>query len=227
MENKTTIPRHIFFFIFCVLILAVAFIGKLAYWLNNCEAPSCGSITQKSIVNNEEYVWQNDDEIWKLIREAELPKDYDTQKLHAKICQKTSKSPLCEDIEILRRIDSIAREKGVPTGLIIGIMFAESTLGINFNKEVCAHYNNPYGIKGRKYDTGKVEWYTKTKWRPDENGCWLYKFDSIDEATYSLANTISIGYKSCNNSVRCLSYSYVWHPDVAEESWIKRVSQFL
>lgn len=106
-------------------------------------------------------------------------------------------------------------------------MFAESTLGTNYNKPACKSYNNPYGIKGRKYDNGKVEWYTKTKGRADSNGCWLYKFDSIDEATYSLANTISIGYKGCNNSVRCLSYSYVGHPDVAEESWIKRVSQFL
>lgn len=65
----------------------------------------------EAIVANSEYIWTTDDEIGRLIEGAELPKDYDTQKLHAKICQKTSKSPLCEDIEILRRIDSIAREK--------------------------------------------------------------------------------------------------------------------
>lgn len=220
MENKT--PYHIkaWFIILASSIIALAIL------VTSLRANG-DTIKMEAIVANSEYIWTTDDEIGRLIEGAELPKDYDTQKLHAKICQKTSKSPLCEDIEILRRIDSIAREKWVPTGLIIGIMFAESTLSTNYNKPACKSYNNPYGIKGRKYDNGKVEWYTKTIGRADENGCWLYKFDSIDEATYSLANTISIWYKGCNNSVRCLAFSYVWHPDVAEESWIKRVSQFL
>lgn len=207
-----------------IIALAVL-VTAFARW-ESCEALSCGSIPQETVVKWELYEWSNDDEIVRLLREAELPKDYSVQNLHSKICKTTEKSPLCEDIEILRRIDSIAREKWVPTGLIIGIMFAESTLATNYNKPACAHYNNPFGIKGRKYDTGKVEWYTKTKGRADSNWCWLYKFDSIDEATYSLANTISIGYKACNNSVRCLAYSYVWHPEVAEESWMNRVNKF-
>jgi hypothetical protein len=62
-------------------------------------------------VANSEYIWDESDELIRLLREAELPKDYDTQKLHAKICKTTLKSPLCEDIEILRRIDTIGREK--------------------------------------------------------------------------------------------------------------------
>ncbi len=35
--------------------------------------------------------------------------DLDT--LHSEICHKVPESPLCDDIELLRRIDSIGREK--------------------------------------------------------------------------------------------------------------------
>lgn len=146
--------------------------------------------------------------------------------LHDEICASVPSSPLCKDRELLNRVESIAEDKGVPVRLIIGIMFAESTLATNYNKPECKWHNNPYGIKWRKYDDGKVVWYTKTKGRPDEHGCWLYRFSSIEEATYSLANTISIGYAGCNNSVICLSYKYVWNPEVSEKSWVDRVAKF-
>jgi hypothetical protein len=223
-ENKPS--WFLLFTVFAIACILIAFVATIVFW-DSCQSLSCGTIKWETVVANSEYIWDESDELIRLLREAELPKDYDTQKLHAKICKTTLKSPLCEDIEILRRIDTIGREKWVPVWLLVGIMFAESTLGTNYNKPACKSYNNPYWIKGRKYDTGKVEWYTTTKGRADSNGCWLYKFDSIDEATYSLANTISIGYAGCNNSVRCLSRKYVGHPDIEEESWINRVSLFL
>lgn len=105
-------------------------------------------------------------------------------------------------------------------------MFAESTLATNYNKPICKTRNNPYGTKGRKYDNGKTVMYNNGKGR-DSDGCYLYPFASLDEATYSLANTISIGYKGCNNDVVCLSYKYVGDPEKSEVSWVNRVSQFL
>jgi hypothetical protein len=76
-----------------------------------------------TVVKGEIYEWSNDDEIGRLIEEAEITpetiKESNIETLHAKICKTKEISPLCEDIEILRRIDSIASKKGVPTGLII------------------------------------------------------------------------------------------------------------
>lgn len=222
MENKPTIPGYIIFFIICAWVVAIALVLSVA---TRVFGETETTKIMPTIVKWEHYEWTWEDEVLKIV--SEPIKDTRIETLHAKICKRTSKSPLCEDIEILRRIDSIAKEKGVPTWLIIWIMHSESTLATHYNKPICSTYNNPFWIKWRKYDTGKVVWYTKAKGKPDNNGCWLYKFNSIDEATYSLANTISIGYKGCNNSVRCLAFAYVGDPNVAEESWIKRVNQFL
>jgi len=172
-----------------------------------------------------EEMEETSDKVIELIEQAPKPHivtDLDT--LHSEICKKVKESPLCDDIELLRRIDSIGREKGVPTRLLIGISYSESHIGVNFNKEACRATNNWAWIKGKKHDTGKVVWYTKTKGKPDKDGCWLYRFKSVEEWFYSLANTISMWYKGCNNDTKCLSYSYVGNPDVAEQSWIDHVS---
>lgn len=219
-------PPYIVVGVFFILAILLAFVASIVFWETQCTSLSCWSVPMPTIVANEEYEWTIDDAIWKLIKDTDLSENSYMFSLQKKICKKAVESPLCKDIEILRRIDTIATSKWVPTTLILGIMLAESTLATNYNKPICKTYNNPYWIKGRKYDNGKIEWYTKTKGRPDSNWCWLYKFDSIDEATYSLANTISIGYKSCNNNVRCISYAYVGDPNVAEESWIARVQSF-
>ncbi len=218
-ENKPTLPFHVILFSILIVLILGSLLGKIVF--GETETIQI----MPTIVKWEHYEWTWEDEVLKVV--SEPLKDTRIETLHAKICKRTSKSPLCEDIEILRRIDTIAKEKWVPTWLIIWIMHSESTLATHYNKPACSSYNNPYWIKWRKYDTGKVEWYTKSKGKPDNNGCWLYKFNSIDEATYSLANTISIGYASCNNDVTCLSYKYVGNPDIAEQSWIDRVSQFL
>lgn len=178
------------------------------------------------VFGEQETPVEDTDKLIELLESVHTPRVTTMEELHEEICQKVPESPLCGDIELLRRIDSIGREKGVPTRLLIGIMFAESTLNTHFNKPACAHYNNPYWIKWRKYDTGKVVWYTKTKGKPDENGCWLFRFDSIEQATYSLANTISLWYWKCKNNVVCISFAYVGNPEVSEKSWVNRIEMW-
>ena len=227
MENKKLLDWFLLFSAICTILLVILLYNVV--FGDSCQAQSCGAETMPTVVANSEEIWTTDHELIKLLEEAEITpetiKNNNIETLHAKICKTTSKSPLCEDIEILRRIDSIAKEKWVPTGLIIGIMHAESSLSTNYNKPICKTRNNPYWIKGRKFDNGKTVMYNNGKGR-DSDWCYLYHFDSIDEATYSLANTISIGYKGCNNSVRCLSRKYVGDPEVEEESWIGRVNKF-
>lgn len=84
---------------------------------------------------------QDSDKILELINSVPH-KETDIDTLHSEICHKVPESPLCDDIELLRRIDSIGREKGVPTRLLVGISFAESTIGTHFNKSACKSYNN-------------------------------------------------------------------------------------
>jgi len=100
----------------------VIFIANVVFG-DSCQALSCGSTKMPTVVKGEIYEWSNDDEIGRLIEEAEITpetiKESNIETLHAKICKTKEISPLCEDIEILRRIDSIASKKGVPTGLII------------------------------------------------------------------------------------------------------------
>lgn len=146
--------------------------------------------------------------------------------IHAEICDHNQKSPLCADLSLLKRVDTIASKKKVPTRLVIGIWNAESTLGTNFNKWACASYNNWAWLKGRKFDDGRVEMYAVNRRKPDKNGCWLYRFDSVEQATESLVNTIAIGYKGCAHKTECIAYDFVGNPNVAERSWIQRVEKF-
>lgn len=146
--------------------------------------------------------------------------------LHHKICQERKDSVFCTDTELFDRYIDASHKKWVPPGLVFGIMFAESSFHTNYNKPVCKSYNNPFGLKGYKKDDGSLEWYPREKGWYDKNGCWLFKFESLEEWLNGLLNTISVGYKKCENDVRCISYAYVGNPDVAEESWIWRVSKF-
>lgn len=116
----------------------------------------------------------------------------DLQTLHAEICQAVPKSPLCEDFEDLRTVDTLAKKKGVPTRLLVGIWNAESTIGTRFNKAVCYSYYNWAGLKGKKFDDGRVEMYADNRRKPDANGCWLYKFKSWEDGVNSFLNTLAI-----------------------------------
>ncbi len=146
------------------------------------------------------------------------------EKIQQEICLKTPESSFC-DLERLKRIDTIAKKKWVPIRLIIWIAFAESTNDTNYNKPVCKTRNNPYWLKGRKYDGWEVRWFTNDG-HADDDGCYLYQFKSLEEATESLVNTISMWYRTCHNNTVCISYSYCGDPSVSEASWVARVEKF-
>lgn len=146
--------------------------------------------------------------------------------LHGKICSEAPGSILCTSRDTLEMFGRKSREKWVPLGLVVGVAYAESSLHTNYNKPICKEYNNLFGLKGYKRDDGRLDWYTDNRGRPDDQGCWLYKFKSIEEWLNGFLNTISMGYKGCKNDVRCISYAYVGDPNKSEESWISRVKKF-
>ncbi len=222
-ENKPS--WFLLFTVFAIACILIAFVATIVFG-DSCQSLSCGTIKWETVVANEEYIWTESHELIRLLREATLPEVTEIDELYDQICAKVPNSPICWDKELLQRIDIIGKSKWVPTRLLIWIAYAESHIGVNFNREACRNYNNFFWAKWKKHDNWKVEWFTKDR-KKDSNGCWLYKFKSIEEWFYSLANTISIGYAGCNNSVRCLSRKYVGHPDIEEESWINRVSLFL
>lgn len=152
--------------------------------------------------------------------------------LRSEICAKVPASPACKHPEVLTLIDTVATKHNVPTRLITGIYFAESTLWINFNKPPCSQYHNWAWLKWRKFHDNSVEYYSTNRKRPDANGCWLYRFDSFEWATL-MSLTLSKWYHTCfrdnklpENQTKCISWAYVWAPDKAEQSWINRVSVF-
>jgi len=148
-----------------------------------------------------------------------------TDTLQEKICSKKPNSVLCTDKSILERMEKITKAHDVPIELVVWIAFAESSLHTNYNKPICKSYNNLWWLKGYKRDNGKLDWYDNKNGH-DSNGCWLYKFESIEQGTEAISNTLSMGYKGCKYDTRCISYNYVGKPDVAEESWIARVWEF-
>ena len=123
--------------------------------------------------------------------------------------------------------------------ILIGITFAESSLGTNFAKDYvwgfCTGRNNWGGAKYQIHDDN-----TRTYKRElngfvfensvDQYGCNLYPFKSIDEFWISKVNGMRYWYDSCIKSdtpITCISYSYVGNPNVSEVSWVRNVSQFI
>lgn len=169
------------------------------------------------------------------------------EKLHTKICQKQINSPLCKDRALFDRLYQITEER-LPWKnffpILIWMTNAESSLWLDFAKDniggTCIGRNNWGGAKYKINDDNTREYsrsynwflyWSKYSWRfVDQYGCNLFPFMSIDEYWISKTNWIKYGYKWCIDSktpIRCLSYAYVWRPDVAEQSWIDNVSYFL
>lgn len=98
---------HILISLF-LLLIALAIISR---W-NTANATE----PVETIVVGEEIEWTHYDEFNRIYDQTAT---IDIQTMHSKICKTRKDSPLCEDIEILKRIDTIAKSKGVPTGLII------------------------------------------------------------------------------------------------------------
>ena len=162
--------------------------------------------------------------------------------LQVKICWKQINSPLCKDKELLSRLYKITEDR-IPWKnmfpILIWITNAESSLGLNFAKDnigwKCEWRNNWWGIKYQILDnntrvyTRKLNWF-EYKNSKDQFGCNLYPFESIEEYFITKVNWIRFWYKQCVDSttpIRCISWRYVWDPNVQEESWIKNVSIFL
>ena len=156
-----------------------------------------------------------------------------TPSLHEEICDRVPDSPLCSEPKLFDSLESIASEHWVPARLLAGIYFAESRLWTHFSSEPCSSYNNWWGMKWKKTSAAPAVFYQENRRKPDPQGCWLYRFNSFEEATESLAKTLSLAYTSClspqlpnENQTKCISYAYVGSPQVAEQSWINRVSLF-
>jgi len=159
------------------------------------------------------------------------PKKLD--ELFKSVCDAKPSSPIC-DRATFDRLYKITEER-LPWKnffpILLGITNAESSLGTAYAKNnkgwFCTWYNNLGWIKWKKTDDGKS---VRDQKIPDTNGCYLYKFDSIDDYWISKVNTIRFGYKGCVNSttpIKCMSYAYVGDRNVAEISWINNVSIFL
>ena len=155
------------------------------------------------------------------------------ERLNKEVCKKNINSPICER-ETFYRLYKITEER-LPWKnffpILLGITNAESSLGVAYAKNnkgwYCTGYNNLGWIKYRKTDDGKS---VRDQKIPDSNGCYLYKFDSIDDYWKSKVNTIRYGYKGCVNSttpIKCMSYAYVGDKNVSEASWVRNVSIFL
>lgn len=142
--------------------------------------------------------------------------------LMQRICKQWS--PMCDDWDMYRQAKKIFEDRWVPFDIALGIMNAESTIGKHYARWCNASYNNWGGIKWRKLDDGTN---VKDQKIPDANGCWVYKFESMEAYFISKANTLGIWYKACferEKPITCIAYSYVWNPNIAEPSWIRNVS---
>lgn len=156
----------------------------------------------------------------------EYYKDKVDGKVMNKICELSKDSPMCNDYVMLNKLKEIADKRNVDYKLLLWIMYAESHIGKSFNQENCRQTNNWAGLKARKYDDGTVsekfdkQYQTLDK---DLNGCWLYYFEDVETFFESLANTIWIWYKSCNEDPYCIMKYYVGHESWA---WVRNVYLF-
>ena len=137
-------------------------------------------------------------------------------KIHEKICAIQPKSLLCLDFALLQRLEKITADR-IPDNphifpILLGITNSESSLGTNYAPHAgCANYNNLGGVKWRKNDDGTS---IKDQSIPQPDGCWLYRFDSLEDYWQSKVNTIRYGYAGClaNNpttTLQCISRWYV------------------
>lgn len=162
--------------------------------------------------------------------------------LQVKICWKQINSPLCKDKELLARLYKITEDR-IPGKnmfpILIWITNAESSLWLNFAKDSvggkCDGRNNWWGTKYQILDNNTRVYSRKLNWfdyknSKDQFGCNLYPFESIEEYFITKVNGMRFWYKSCIESktpIKCISYKYIWNPNISEKSWIDNVSEFL
>ena len=144
-----------------------------------------------------------------------------------RICELSPDSPMCNDWEMLMDLKDVAEKRWTDYRLLLGIMYGESHIWVNFKPYKCKVTNNWAGLKGRKYDDGTTSERYNIQYQSltgmDLEWCWLYYFDDVHTFFESLANTIWIGYAKCNDDPYCIMKSYVWHESAA---WISNVYKF-
>lgn len=136
-----------------------------------------------------------------------------------KICKIAEKSKLCNNPKMYNVLEAIAYKNSAPLWIMLGIMWKESRFGTAYHKsntdDCLANTNNRHWSKANH--NGIKAKRTTRVW----HGCWLQKYDSIEEWFASLSYTVGVGYKWCMNNSRpayCMSKLYVGSPDVYEYS---------
>ena len=152
----------------------------------------------------------------------------DSTDIRLRICKKVPTSPLCNE-ENFEMAKAIAYKKALIWAIAdreeffrvgIGIMNSESTLGTNYARSCDSTYNNFWGIKWRILDTGEAV-HDQTI---PQNGCYLYKFNTLEDYFGSKFNSLWKGYGKCfktKDPVHCISGYYVWKP--YSPTWISNV----
>lgn len=178
-------------------------------------------LQQANIHNTAEENRKQIDVLWN-----EYYKDKVDGKVMSKICELSKESPMCNNYTMLNKLKEIADHRNVDYKLLLWIMYAESHIGANFNQENCRQTNNWWWVKNRKYDDWTVSEKFDKQYQTldrDLNGCWLYYFEDVETFFESLANTIWIWYKSCNEDPYCIMKYYVGHESWA---WVRNVYLF-
>lgn len=221
---------------------------KLALPIYDCSFTWTASLTPASEVPPKWKVDYSEDcekIYWKKNNLCQLLVNLDD--LHKKVCDKQINSPLCKDRKLFDRLYHITEER-LPNKqffpILIGITNAESSLWLNFARDkvgwTCVGRNNWGWTKYKINDDNtrthsrNLNWFlywSEFSWKyVDQYGCNLYPFNSIEEYWTTKVNWMRYWYKGCVDSptpVKCLSYKYVWDPNISEKSWVNNVSKFL
>ena len=135
-------------------------------------------------------------------------------------------SPLCDNWDLFNNLKQISNNKWVSFNLMVGITYAESHIGVNFNPQRCNITNNRSGKKWQIYDDGSKSprfnhMDNRHEW------CWLYTFDTVEHFWNSYANGLYYWYvsKSCTTP-ECISRRWVkWDWEISQ-SRVNRVKLF-
>lgn len=153
------------------------------------------------------------------------PIAYTYEKAMAKICKAAMNSPLCNNQKLRDHLVNKTNQYKVPIWLILGIMAHESKFGTSYhasNSADCRENTNNWW--GMKFNWLWERPYKKTKiW----SWCRIQKFDTIEDWMTSLVRNIwASWFKWCldeRNPIVCISYRYVWDPNVSEYTRVNHV----
>lgn len=198
--------------------------GSDIYKLNKCTSSPLPT------PNNNCWVTLNGTGAKSPVPPKESTEEYLNRK-HWQVCDKQPLSPLCKNKELFVKLYWIT-EKRIPWKnwfpIMLGIINAESSLWTKFHPDKCWYTNNWWELKWKKTDWGES---VRDQSIPDKNGCWLYRYDTIEDFWISKTNTFRHWYKWCINSstpLSCISMCYVKGDcKTIKHWWVKNASIFL